>query len=145
MTLPHGSPQEIFDSACKHIMTQRRMAGTIENNMPTCKYRMPDGTKCIVGAFIPDNLYDPGMEHAGSIGAVLFGISEGVFSDKLSWMELYQDILFDLQSLHDSISTWEKESAMRDGLDGIAERYGLNPRLIDLTVKTVFGSEACAT
>ena len=58
--------QEIFNKAHKHFagMTEPSMAdidGIGDENLK-CAYRGEDGNKCIVGAFIPDSLYDDSLE-----------------------------------------------------------------------------------
>ena len=57
--------QEIFNKAHKHFagMTEPSMAGVDgDDENPQCTYRGTDGNKCIVGAFIPDSLYDESLE-----------------------------------------------------------------------------------
>ena len=57
--------QEIFNKAHKHFvgMAEPSMAGVDgDDENPQCAYRGADGNKCIVGAFIPDSLYDESLE-----------------------------------------------------------------------------------
>jgi hypothetical protein len=55
--------QEIFNKAHKHFagMTEPSM-GSKEIDNGQCAYRGAFGNKCIVGAFIPDELYDESLE-----------------------------------------------------------------------------------
>ena len=55
--------QEIFNKAHKHFagMTEPSMGGE-ESDSAQCAYRGAFGNKCIVGAFIPDELYDESLE-----------------------------------------------------------------------------------
>jgi hypothetical protein len=36
-----------------------------DSQMGTCAYRAPDGSRCAVGVFIPDDLYAASCEHKG--------------------------------------------------------------------------------
>ena len=53
--------QEIFNKAVKHFagMAEPSMDGTTSTQ---CAYRGTNGNKCVVGAFIPDELYDENLE-----------------------------------------------------------------------------------
>ena len=55
--------QEIFNKAHKHFagMVEPSM-GNEESDDTQCAYRGADGNKCVVGAFIPDELYDENLE-----------------------------------------------------------------------------------
>ena len=55
--------QEIFNKAVKHfaVMSEPSMDGD-EFNSTQCAYRGTNDNKCIVGAFIPDELYSEGLE-----------------------------------------------------------------------------------
>ena len=54
--------QEIFIKAWNHGKTMKEMAKSEGHS--TCFYRAPNGEKCLVGAFIPDEKYRSGMELA---------------------------------------------------------------------------------
>jgi len=57
--------QEIFNKAHKHFadMGEPSMASIDEvTDNVQCAYRGANGNKCIVGAFIPDELYEENME-----------------------------------------------------------------------------------
>ena len=55
--------QEIFNKAVKHFAG---MAGpcmdATDDTSTQCAYRGTNGNKCVVGAFIPDELYDENLE-----------------------------------------------------------------------------------
>ena len=55
--------QEIFNKAHKHFagMIGPSM-GNEESDDTQCAYRGTNGNKCVVGAFIPDELYDENLE-----------------------------------------------------------------------------------
>ena len=57
--------QEIFNKAHKHFanMTEPSMGdGSNDCDGTQCAYRGANGNKCIVGVFIPDELYDESLE-----------------------------------------------------------------------------------
>jgi len=49
--------QEIFDTVIAHLLQQGK-----QSKSSVCLYRSDDGSKCAVGALIPDSEYDPAME-----------------------------------------------------------------------------------
>ena len=55
-----ATKQETFDAVVAHARQQgcKAMLGDED----TCAYRGEGGTKCFVGALIPDNKYSPNME-----------------------------------------------------------------------------------
>ena len=69
--------QEIFNKAHKHFvgMAEPSMGATdyTEDADTQCAYRGADGNKCIVGAFIPDSLYDNSLE-GDSLDSHLSGV-----------------------------------------------------------------------
>ena len=69
--------QDIFNKAHKHFagMTEPSMGVTdyTEDADTQCAYRGADGNKCIVGAFIPDELYDESLE-GDSLDSQLDGV-----------------------------------------------------------------------
>jgi hypothetical protein len=54
--------QEIFDKAYAHGFTMKNMAKDYESLSLDCMYRAPNGEKCLIGGFIPDEKYIPSME-----------------------------------------------------------------------------------
>lgn len=91
--------QKIFDKIVTHLRTQNAVSATANG---LCLYRSPDGKKCAVGCMIPDDVYDPDMEHhmAGS-----------VIADCRQLHDLYdhRNLLESMQLVHDNhpISQWE--------------------------------------
>jgi hypothetical protein len=53
--------QAVYTRVRDHLLKQKRKS---KDGGLGCLYRGPDGTKCAVGCLIPDELYDPGIEHA---------------------------------------------------------------------------------
>lgn len=52
--------QEMFDKVVAHARAQKRRSLDIESG--NCLYRGHNGTKCFIGALIPDEKYDPYMD-----------------------------------------------------------------------------------
>ncbi len=96
--------QEIFDTVVSHLRTQGCKALCAGN----CVYRGPNGTKCAMGALIPDELYAERMEGM-SAGMVLESYPE---LEKLLGGDRASDngrLLTALQETHDNWdpSDWE--------------------------------------
>lgn len=76
-----------------HIKSNFR--GKSINDDDKCLYRGPEGRKCAVGLFIPDENYDPSMED----------ITATTFFDKYGnekFMPLQASGMLELQRVHDS-------------------------------------------
>ena len=56
--LQYKTDQEIFDQGLNHILKQGKPS--IKNDK--CKYRDGEGSSCIIGCMIPDDLYDKKFE-----------------------------------------------------------------------------------
>lgn len=68
----------------------------------SCKYRAPDGNKCVVGCMLPDKYYKDSMEGRGILGLLGYGY-------KLPrWVRTHQHLLKALQNIHDTESNWQK-------------------------------------
>lgn len=119
--------QEIFDKAARHLLTQkeRSMIG------PTlCAYRGPDGKKCAVGIFIPDEKYDPGMEqrNLSSLIVQFPDAIEGVeFINGSRFLNEKGQILTDLQETHDDVDP----EHWKESLAKLAAYYHLDASVLD--------------
>ena len=107
------TPQEIFDTVAKHLFAQGRRATIRETDIygevsAACRYRAEDGTKCAVGALIPDEVYDPKME-GYDVDCVLSS-DPGYLPE---WMHDNAELLRALQTAHDAESSWVTTEAMR--------------------------------
>lgn len=104
--------QEIFDKILAHARTQRRQAAVITElsdgkRKISCMYRCHDGTKCFIGALIPDEKYKPELENKGvSSIPVLAALGYYDRTFKASPLDL-----FILQRIHDCKQPheWEDE------------------------------------
>lgn len=109
--------QEIFDTVCEHAAKQGRKS-IVEGS---CKYRGPDGTKCFIGALIPDDKYYTSLENkvvgSSSVEKVL----------RSTDIEFDSIFLMDLQNIHDDsrVSYWQK------ALSNLAEIYELTMPQLD--------------
>ena len=96
------SYQDIYQKSRAHLLTQKKKSADF-----FCRYRTTDGLMCAVGCFIPDELYDPGIEGRT--------VSKEWSLDTVSpWC-----LLRDLQCIHDANSpdTWPAE------LDELAAKW----------------------
>lgn len=77
--------------------------GKSEDAKGNCLYRGPNGKKCAVGIFIPDDRYHPSMDSNSNNGGVSISLLMRKFdlSDIMPLGELY---LYDLQRTHDNSS-----------------------------------------
>ena len=126
------TPQEIYDTVAKHLFTQGRRSG---DDRPQrggfqCRYRGAEGTKCAVGAVMPDEAYDPDMEGHSIVG--LFdpdATAEGGF--KLpTWMKENLKLLVSLQDAHDYSWYWHSTQLMKDRLLQVALDYKLSAAVL---------------
>jgi hypothetical protein len=96
--------REIFDIAKAHLLTQK--ARSISEEDACCQYRGPNGLKCAVGCFIPDDKYTPLIE--GKPVDPLFAR----YTKKPYWT-----LLADIQGIHDGWEPedWEQQLHLMEG------------------------------
>jgi hypothetical protein len=99
--------QEILDAGYAAIIKQG-IPSYIEGK--GCRYRS-NGERCILGWFIPDDVYDSDMEGKG-VEALLREFGEVV----PAWFHDRVDLLTQMQSAHDGDS-----SLVKQGKDGLAK------------------------
>lgn len=111
-TLDQATPQEVFDQAKNHLLTQNKKALRLLNSGDTrCAYRSPDGLKCAAGCFIADDEYVSNME--GMLWGTLVGYLEYGFA--------HFELIADLQSIHDQCDPLQ----WVESLQGVANKYNL--------------------
>lgn len=107
--------QSAFDIVVAHARAQGCRSVDTERSM-ACLYRGPNGTKCFIGALIPDELYKPEMEYQSfyevirdfpELDPILGGLSKNLL-DRLQYTHDYKEVC-----------EWEKE------LQDTAVRFGL--------------------
>jgi hypothetical protein len=125
--------QAIFDKVYTHLMTQKKRAARreripsiygVSHRRAICQYRAADGLRCAVGALIPDELYDPWMDEAGSVFALFGDGRSAPLAGHLGLnldSEEELDFLANLQYIHDQ----NKPSLWRRKLNRLAKDAGL--------------------
>lgn len=68
--------------------------------MKRCVYRAPDGARCAVGVFIPDDLYAASCERMGA------GVLLATFPGLVDSMPLSEGALLRLQHIHDTTALY---------------------------------------
>lgn len=134
--------QEIFDAVLDHLATQKKRSAS---RSWECQYRTVDGLKCAVGALIPDNLYDDGMDnsekYSGNVENIAQGIKDGVYSSELNWVVTHEDLLHELQRVHDNIVNWGNTNDMRRSILFVSNIYKLNTDRVEPTIQAIFEDE----
>jgi hypothetical protein len=105
--------QEIFSKAYLHAKSMKAIAADEDGR---CMYRSPNGEKCLMGSFIPDDKYDPVMERLNirqlitttSFYRSIF-IEIGLTDEKSSNV----DFLRELQYCHDRDETDSVEELLK--------------------------------
>lgn len=122
--MSYANDQEAFDLATRHLLTQKQRSATPRpGSKDRCLYRAPDGCKCAVGALIPDDIYEPGMDDGDSgIDDVIsrFPVIKELFAN------VSMNLLAELQNIHDDTPPrlWAEE------LRHLASEYGLNTEVL---------------
>lgn len=107
------SPQELFDKVLAHARAQHQRAVAPNGK---CRYRLPDGRKCFIGALIPDELYSSEFE-GKSVDSQMIRIAAGIPSE-------LPVLARELQHVHDAFEPedWEQQLAI------VAEKFDLEFR-----------------
>jgi hypothetical protein len=112
--------QEIFDTVAKHLATQGRKS-TLRDS---CRYHGPDGLKCAVGVFVPDDFDTSGLEGDDALGLLGKCGAEPWCLPLLP----HGRLLDELQSAHDDPTTG---ADVLGALRGIAHRNHLSIDTLD--------------
>ena len=101
------TPQQIYDTAVRHLHRQGKRSGKENGDDFTCLYRGPRGLMCGVGPFIPDALYDSKME--GHAVSELFSDFSGLKSAMIGRdpQNTRRRLLENIQAAHDNSSLWD--------------------------------------
>lgn len=122
MQLEPLSQQEIFNRVWQHFIIERQPRSVTSDGH--CRYRGPEGAKCAVGLFIPDDCYSPWMEGLGAdcILAEARNQKHVLPSELTELLSEHPALLRDLQNLHDKgTSRLEFERALVE----LADSYNL--------------------
>lgn len=113
----YGGPinrQEIFDRIVFHARRQQSRAINIFGG---CAYRAPDGTKCFIGALIPESNYKSELE---GLSIRKSAIQIAAFGHALK--EDDKKFLAEMQRIHDHVDVVDWE----DSFKFVAKKYDLN-------------------
>lgn len=119
-----ASEQEVFDYVIGHLVSQGRQSidKKAKGGWVPCAYRGENGAKCAVGALIPDEIYDDGME--GSPVDML--IEQFPRECVITGIIKHANLLIDLQKLHDDSRVWRDNGRFKDRVVIIAKNNNLN-------------------
>lgn len=99
--------QELFDVVITHLINQKEKSIDSEGN---CAYRGVNGLKCAAGILISDDIYKPFIE----------GLNWLTVVSKLNLPSKHQDLIQDLQNLHDDCM-----EDYENNIKSIAKKYKL--------------------
>lgn len=91
--------------------------GKGHSNITGCSYRGDNGTKCAVGLFIPDEIYDPKMDKAKDkddkdLEDATLGNIASAYPEILPYMPLSRHGMRQLQIIHDRSRENETKTAL---------------------------------
>lgn len=81
---------------------QTKMLDHKSTNGFVCVYRAPDGNRCAMGVFIPDDLYDSKMECKNAHALTQRSSHYEIFKPLLAVLPLGFEGMTDLQAVHDN-------------------------------------------
>lgn len=133
MNIKPLTPQRVFDNAL-NAMRARNYEPAFDQEKQRCMYRSPVGP-CVIGASIPDEMYNAVVLEGINIGAILSAAYARRYSTCASIRQLFKDInkpmLIRMQYAHDALAkecspdpACRKSMFEQDMID-IAVRYGL--------------------
>ena len=101
------TPQQIYDTAVRHLHRQGKRSGKEDVGGFSCLYRGPRGLMCGVGPFIPDAIYDKRME--GKSVIELFSDFPGLKSAMIGRdpQNTRGRLLDNIQAAHDNSILWD--------------------------------------
>lgn len=111
--------QEMLDRVIEHVKSPdfkfsfREQTDEEGQKEAKCLYRGPDGTRCFIGLFIPDEYYDP--EWDSNLLCTLYDVVENIPEIK----GIGRRFLSDLQFVHDTHA--EKKASIQDVLASLKE------------------------
>lgn len=112
--------QEMFDTAAKHLLTQRTRSIGEDDNY--CNYRGQQGRMCAIGPMIPDEKYSPEMEGLVVGNGVVWN-AMGLDSDD---PDNLKTLARKLQCIHDTFAP----TAWPYKLLAVALEYNLNTDMV---------------
>ena len=61
-TINGWTKKKMSQAIMERMLDHRSVGHALEHTPAKCRYRAPDGNRCAVGVFIPDELYTPDMD-----------------------------------------------------------------------------------
>lgn len=107
--------QQMFDRVATHLLTQKKRA----MKLGTCRYRGPGGTKCAIGALIPDAAYTDDLED--------YTVYSPAVCDAAGIGPQQQELARRLQQIHDT----EVPRVWRRKLEEVAQTFRLNKKVLN--------------
>ena len=99
------SAQDVFNRVINHLVSQGQKSVSVDG---LCLYRSPSGASCAVGCLISEDDYSPSMEGA-DVGFVVREYKS------LQWLRKFEELLDDLQDLHDLDCNWDNQGLSSGG------------------------------
>jgi hypothetical protein len=116
------SIQEVFNAAVMAVAQSKRQWAILVNGQKSCRYRVPDGNFCIVGAVLPDEYYHPAFEMQ-DVAAIV---------DKCDLPEFFRRYKWQLLDMHCEYDAAESLWDLVRGLQIVARNWGLDDAVLDL-------------
>lgn len=97
--------QEVIIETVKRVLDQGE--ASVDHDAGKCLYRGPNGTKCAIGVWIPDELYDADFDR-GETGSAIIEREDivEILPDDIKALDIY--LLSDMQNWHDSFDAYTK-------------------------------------
>ncbi len=114
--------QQAFETVVNHLISQGVQSTEDGTTRNPCMYRGFNGTKCAIGALIPDDEYDPTMEYRSVSDLAVEG-------DLPNSIKVLDDVYFliTLQSLHDMYDSYSwNDPDWQSDVKMVAFDYKLN-------------------
>lgn len=121
--------QTFYNNAVLHLFNQGQPA---INDMETCLYRTKDGLKCVVGAVLPDSVFD---KHEELLSVPVAHLKAYSLESRDLLSEVNAVLLREMQGLHDKglprccgeSGVWRfKLNELQQPLEELAKKFGLD-------------------
>ena len=125
------SNQEFFDAAWNWLVVENRPKCVNENG--SCSYRSNNQT-CVIGAFIPDDLYKSDLEGKTVLKLMTIQVEsckpiqvwfENVEIDLMNHLQAVHDCFYDGFSNNKTISENDRRKTRIESLERIAKKFNL--------------------
>jgi len=117
------TPQEIFDTVCKHLGDQGIRA---IHDSSQCAYLNRKGHRCAVGHLLPaDARLDILNSKLDVQGLIINFDIEIPF-----WFTVNRWLLVDIQRAHDTLNNWSNTECLRNAFKNIARTHNLDDKVV---------------